>query len=331
MELTWANKDKVLYYEINEEGAFGKPRWIDKNDPLLKRPLSIKLTGTIGISNTDNRLIHGDNLLALKALIDEFKNKKDNEKVKCIYIDPPYNTGNEFSTYDDNFEHSEWLGMMNLRLKYLRELLKEDGIIIIQIDDKEHAPLEMVMNTIFNEKNKVGTIIWRRRQSQANLSGTISTIHDYILIYAKDKSKLNNPKLKSMIWADTSKYGYNQQSSEEIRDYFGAKTDFDTPKPELLIYNILGIATKKGDLVLDSFLGSGTTTAVAHKMGRKWIGIEMVKDAYSLSVKRMTRIITEKPQPKIGITEKVRWNGGGGCKFYKLIIQDVEQNQEKNS
>ena len=278
----------------------------------------------IGDSDTENRLIHGDNLLALKVLADEVQNKNDDEKVKCVYIDPPYNTGTIFNTYDDNFTHSEWLGMMNLRLKYLRELLSDEGVIIIQVDDKEHAYLELLMNKIFGEQNKLGTIIWRRRQSQANLSAAISTIHDYIVMFAKDKRKVHNSKLKSKIWADTSKYGYNQQSSEEVRGYFGAKTDFATPKPELLMYNILNITTKKGDLVLDCFMGSGTTMAVAHKMERRWIGIEMANDAFSLCVKRMKRIILEIPQPKIGITDKVRWKGGGGCKLYNLIIKDLK-------
>jgi adenine-specific DNA-methyltransferase len=313
MELTWINKHKVLYYSLSQKDISIKPIWINEKDFLLMKPFPFEFLRTIGDINSENRLIYGDNILSLKALLKEFEGK-----IKCIYIDPPYNTGYAFSTYNDNFEHSEWLGMMFHRIKLLHQLLKENGIIFIQLDDLEHAYLEVLMNSVFKEKNKVGTIIWRRRQSQANLSGTLSSIHDYILIYAKNKDKLENSKIKSRLWIDTSKYGYNQRSSEEIEKYFGNKTAFDTPKPELLIYNLLEIATKEKDLVLDSFLGSGTTAAVAHKMKRRYIGIEISSAAFSLSERRINQIITKKPQKDIGITRLVRWRGGGGCKIYRL-------------
>jgi adenine-specific DNA-methyltransferase len=150
------------------------------------------------------------------------------------------------------------------------------------------------------------------------LSGTLSSIHDYILIYCKNKKKLRNPSLKSNLWVETSKYGYNQRASEEIEKYFGGKTAFGTPKPELLMYKIIKLATRKGDLVLDSFLGSGTTAAVAHKMGRKYIGIEISPAAFALSERRLHRIVSEKPQPDIGITKMAKWKGGGGCDIFIL-------------
>lgn len=326
MELSWINKYKALFYELDEDGMPKKPIWIDKNDYRFNQNLIFKLFHTYGDKNPENRLIHGDNLLALKLLANEFENKPDNKKVKCIYIDPPYNTEIAFNAYNDNFEHSEWLGMMYPRINLLKDLLQEKGVIFVQIDEKEQAYLCLIMNSIFKEENKIGTIIWRRRQSQANLSGTVSTIHDYILIYSKNKQKVNNSKLKSSLWVDTSKYGYNQQGSEEMEAYFGNKNAFDTPKPELLMYNILKIATKENDLVLDSFLGSGTTVAVAHKMKRRWIGIEMSNLGFSLSETRLKMIINTNSQKDIGITKIVKWRGGGGFKTYKLKISPVYNN-----
>lgn len=323
MELTWDNKNKVLYYSLNEKSISIKPIWINQKDFLLMNPFPLELLRTIGEAKSENRLIYGDNLLSLKTLLEEYEGK-----IHCIYIDPPYNTGYEFSTYKDNFEHSEWIGMMYYRIILLHQLLHEEGIIFVQLDDLEHAYLEVLMNMVFKQKNKVGTIIWRRRQSQANLSGTLSSIHDYILIYAKNKEKLHNYRLKSMLWTDTSKYGYNQRSSEEIEKYFGSKTAFDTPKPELLIYNLLKIATKENDIVLDSFLGSGTTAAVAHKIKRRYIGIEMSSAAFSLSERRINQIITEKPQKDVGITNLVHWNGGGGCKIYHLNTSMIAEDEE---
>ncbi|MHA2121869.1 MAG: DNA methyltransferase, partial [Promethearchaeota archaeon] len=243
MELSWNNKDKVVFYDLDKSSKVLTPIWIEEEEFQSMKSFSFKLLRTIGDVSSGNRLIQGDNLLSLKALMHEFAGK-----VKCIYIDPPYNTGYTFNTYNDNFEHTEWLGMMYHRLKLLRELLHEDGVIFVQLDDLEHAYLEMLLNSIFKEENKVGTIIWRRRQSQANLSGTLSSIHDYLLIYCKNKKKLHNPLLKSNLWVDTSKYGYNQRASEETEKYFGVKTAFSTPKPELLIYKILKFATQKGDL-----------------------------------------------------------------------------------
>ncbi|MFX0057170.1 MAG: DNA methyltransferase [Candidatus Hodarchaeota archaeon] len=332
MELDWIYKDKILHYNLNQEGIPQNPIWLNEYDSPLRKEYLLDLVRTIGKSNTINSLIHGDSLLSLKVLVNNFKGK-----AKCIYIDPPYNTGYVFSTYDDRFENIEWIGMMYSRLKLLYELLQDNGVIFVQIDDSEHAYLEVLMNSVFNEENKVGTIIWRRRQSQANLSGTISTIHDYILIYAKNKNKLNNPYLKNMLWVKPSNYGYNQQASQEIEGYFGKKTKFDTPKPELLIYNILKISTQENDLVLDCFLGSGTTAAVAHKMNRKYIGIETTNTAFSLAENRITQIIRDKPQKNIGVTQKVNWNGGGGCKIYRLITenkvrmpnQELDHNQDK--
>ena len=314
MELDWRNRDKVLCYDLNQKGIPQNPIWLNEHDFQLCKDYSLELIRTIGKTDSPNCLIHGDSLLSLNVLVNNFR-----RKVKCIYIDPPYNTGYIFSTYDDRFEDSEWIGMIYLRLKLLYELLRDDGLIFVQIDDYEHAYLEILMNSIFNEENKVGTIIWRRRQSQANLSGTISTIHDYILIYAKCKRNINNSRLRSMLWVKPSQYGYNQQASQEIEGYFGNKTVFDTPKPELLLYHILKISTQQNDLVLDCFLGSGTTAAVSHKMKRKYIGIETINTAFSLAEKRITQIITEKPQKDIGITRKVSWKGGGGCKIYRLI------------
>lgn len=409
LELTWIGKEETSNIE---------PRILIEN-PLFSNTKNTTPEGQISIFETstngefENMLIHGDNLLALKALETKFGNK-----IKCIYIDPPYNTGSAFEYYDDNVEHSIWLGLMRKRIEILRNLLAEDGSIWISIDDDEQAYLKVLCDEIFGRSNFVTTILWQKIHSIKNDAKYLSVNHDYILIYAKNKEKItfnllprtedmnaryknpdNDPRgpwqsgdlvaneeranghfivkspytgkefdvpagkhwvyskenLEKMIednrlyfgkdgnafprkkrflsevmqgrkgdtWWISSEVGHNQEAKREIIKLFGTKNPFDTPKPERLIERVLTLATNEGDLVLDSFLGSGTTAAVAHKMSRKWIGIEMGDHAYTHCKVRMDKVIEGEQG---GISKAQNWKGGGSYKFYELapslIVED---------
>lgn len=397
LELTWIGKD--------EEPLAVEPRLLIETP---KHSFGEVETGTLlnGKPWKGNMLIHGDNLLALKALEQDFAGQ-----VKCIYIDPPYNTGSAFEHYDDNLEHSQWLNLMRPRLQILRNLMKDDGTIWISIDDDEQAYLRILCDEVFGRSNYIETIIWQRAYSPVNLKKTISRSHDYILVYAKKLTKeysLNklprsneaNDRYKNPdndprgVWKSTdstAQAGHGTKSqfyvltapngkkhhltsgrcwvyTEEVmnkmiadnRIWFGsdgnnvpaikrflsevrdgivpqtlwpytevghtqeAKKEikalqfdaiFDTPKPERLIQRIFYIATNPGDLVLDSFLGSGTTAAVAHKMGRRWIGVELGDHAYTHCAVRMRKVIEGEQG---GISKSQNWKGGGGFKFYEL-------------
>lgn len=397
LELTWIGKeDEPLAIEPrllldSPEYSFGEVE-----------------TGTLpnGKPWPGNMLIHGDNLLALRALEQDFAGQ-----VKCIYIDPPYNTGSAFEHYDDNLEHSQWLNLMRPRLVILRNLLSEDGTIWISIDDDEQAYLRILCDEVFGRSNYIETIIWQRAYSPVNLKKTISRSHDYVLVYAKHLTKdysLNklprsveaNERYKNPdndprgVWKSTdstaqaghgtksqfyvlsapngkqhhltpgrcwvyteevmnrmiadnriwfgpdgnnvpaikrfltevrdgivpqtlwpyTEVGHTQEAKKEIKA-LEFNTIFDTPKPERLLLRILQIATNPDDIVLDSFLGSGTTAAVAHKMGRRWIGVELGDHAYTHCAVRMKKVIEGEQG---GISKLQNWQGGGGFKFYEL-------------
>ncbi|MGM9762645.1 MAG: site-specific DNA-methyltransferase [Candidatus Cryptobacteroides sp.] len=398
-----------------------------------------------------NMLIHGDNLLALKALEQNYSNA-----VKCIYIDPPYNTGSAFDKYDDGLEHSIWLNLMRFRIQLLNRLLKEDGVIFISIDDHEVAYLQVLMDEVFGRNNFIANIPTimnlKGNQDQFAFAGT----HEYTLVYAKDKSQVkinkfpvsdediaeewsedsiglykkgatlkstgeessreDRPKmfypvlikdgcfecitdeeffslynietglfdddnLNSIVaiyknkgfdvvlpYKDTNSYGrwrwgfetykvncktellctkgraglsvYKKQRPElgdiptakpksffykpeyssgngtaQIKSLFGYNA-FPYPKPENLIRDFIYLGSNEGDVVLDSFLGSGTSAAVAHKMRRRYIGIEMGDHAYSLCVPRLIKVIDGKDNG--GVTALEHWTQGGGFKFYEL-------------
>lgn len=444
LELTWVNKEK----EINVE-----PRILVEDK-----------TKSYGDPNSGNMLIHGDNLVALKALERDFAGK-----IKCIYIDPPYNTGSAFEHYDDNVEHSIWLSLMSKRLKLLRTLLSENGSIWIQIDDEEQAYLKVLCDEVFGRQNFVNMI----SVNMKNIAGASGGGEDkrlkknceYILVYAKDYEKLDVFKgaydyeeISEMVeryreegisWKYTTalvdlgekvyvgstvdgdgneikifrrdnfvikpitqiirdenlsekeayqkyakcifqtampqssirprvmekvqeigvesdlysieytpKTGRNRGTlyeqfykgesfrlfawlkdvSEEIDGQLYKKTLQGTywnfiagtknltkeggvifpngKKPEALISRIFNMTTNEGDIVLDSFLGSGTTAAVAHKMKRKWIGIELGEQAYTHCKPRLDKIVDGEDEG--GITNDTKWKGGGGYKFYEL-------------
>ena len=356
-----------------------------------------------GDPSAGNMLVQGDNLEALKALLPHFAGK-----VKCIYIDPPYNTGSAFEHYDDNLEHSEWLAMMWPRLELLRELLCESGSIWVSIDDREGHYLKVVMDEIFGRRNFIANIVWQKRTSRENRKA-IGSAHDHILVYARtepavwkqnrnlfpDSTKgysnpdgdergpwrsipfnaqgyranqmykivtptgleLDPPKgrcwgatepefirlrdqenrvyfprngngrprikkfpdeedgLVPMSWWPASDFSDNQAAKKEILSLFPEEEAFDTPKPEGLIRKIVQVASNPGDLVLDSFLGSGTTAAVAQKTGRMWIGVEMGEHATDYCIPRLQKVVDGDDG---GISEEVGWKGGGGFRFHRL-------------
>ena len=384
-------------------------QWLDREKTIKKanqspyRLLESDHNLSYGDQNSQNMMIQGDNLEALKALLPYYANR-----VKCIYIDPPYNTGSAFEHYDDNLEHSTWLNMMYPRLELLRELLAEDGSVWISIDADESHYLKVIMDEIFERKNFIDEIVWQRSYAPINLKKTLSRNHDTILVYAKnifllDFKKLSRtnesdnrfsnpdndprgswasgpiqvgPRVESRVYEiitpsgrkilppaefcwRISKEKYEEMVSDN-RIYFGIKGDnvprikrflsevkkgivpmtlwlrnetgdnqegkkeikflfdqevFSTPKPERLIHRILTLATNEGDLVLDSFLGSGTTAAVAHKMNRRWIGIEIGEHAKTHCAVRLQKVIDGEQG---GISKAVDWQGGGGFRFYHL-------------
>jgi adenine-specific DNA-methyltransferase len=366
--------------------------------------------GDVAGPGNDNWLIRGDNLEALKALLPFFAGR-----VKCIYIDPPYNTRSAFEHYDDNLEHSQWLSMIYPRLELLRELLAEDGSIWVSIDDNEAHYLKVVMDEVFGRGNFVANVVWQKKYAVANDHKTIAPMHDHLLVYRKTEGWVRNlvprtaekdrqykmedergvfrnsdytcsksfeerPNLyypiiqpttgeeiwpsKTRVWAYSreehlrhvaegfiywGKDGLGRTPSfkrykhllrnlgvvpqtlwlheyashtdaarKEVRAVLGSSSladDFITPKPEGLIQRVLEIATNPGDLVLDSFLGSGTTAAVAHKMGRRWIGIEMGEHAETHCLPRLQKVVAGEAG---GISAAVGWVGGGGFRFFRL-------------
>lgn len=393
LELTWIGKDKRpkleprILLEDPEKSYHAKHR-VTENDIF------------------DNRLIFGDNLLALKALEAEFAGK-----VKCVFIDPPYNTGSAFTHYDDGLEHSIWLGLMRDRLEIIRRLLSEDGSLWITIDDNECHYLKVLCDEIFGRVNFVSNAVWQKKYTIANDAKWLSDNHDHVLIYAKNKAswspnklprtdemnaRYKNPdkhpkgpwkatplhaksgsdagnnfsytfkngvtwspppgtfprfseeSLRRMdenneiwfgkdgkaapskktflcdlsdegtpcptVWLHTDA-GNNHEGREEVKA-FNPENPFDTPKPEKLLHRVIHLATNPGDLVLDSFAGSGTTGAVAHKMGRRWIMVELGEHCHTHIIPRLKKVIAgEDPG---GITQAVGWKGGGGFRYYRL-------------
>lgn len=399
LELTWVGKENEIKVE---------PRILIENPALSNMShKTAEQASLFDIENNDsfdNMLIHGDNLLALKALESKFAGQ-----VKCIYIDPPYNTGYAFAHYDDNLEHSIWLSLMKPRLEIIRNLLDKQGSLWISIDDDEQAYLKVLCDEIFGRSNFVANIIWEKKFSPQNDAKWLSDSHDFIMVYAKDKENWkpnllprtadmderysnpdndprgpwtssdltartysancdypittpsgrvvspsasrswtvdratfeqlvtdnrvwfgvngsNVPRKKTFlsevqsgvvpmtIWK-CSEVGHNQEAKKEVKALIPINP-FATPKPERLIEKILKIASSKGELVLDSFLGSGTTAAVAQKMGRRWIGIEMGDQAYTHCKVRLDKVIDGSDQG--GISKSVNWKGGGGYRFYEL-------------
>jgi len=376
----------------------------------------------------DNRLIFGDNLLALKALEQEFTGK-----VKCVFIDPPYNTGSAFTHYDDGLEHSIWLGLMRDRLEIIKRLLSDDGSLWITIDDNEAHYLKVLCDEIFGRGNFVANVIWQKKSSPSNDAKWISDNHDHIIVFAKNKDlwrpvKLERSEAQNAIYKNSDEFdgvdekgnfygrgpwfagdmtvktisenalyeittpsgrvvkpadgrawvyskekfdelcrdnritfgkngnnkpcikrflteveeskivpksvwlyeevGENRNARQEVKK-FNLVDPFSTPKPEKLLERIIHLATNRGDLVLDSFAGSGTTGAVAHKMGRRWIMVELGEHCHTHIIPRLQKVIDGEDQG--GISKAVNWQGGGGFRYFRLaptlIVNDKWGNQ----
>ena len=391
LELTWIGKERRPRLE---------PR-ILLEDKKKSYHAAHRVTGA---DCFDNMLIHGDNLLALKALEADYAGK-----VKCIFIDPPYNTGSAFQHYDDGLEHSIWLTMMRDRLDILHRLLKEDGSLWLILDDNEAHYCKVLCDEIFGRQNFVANVIWQKKHTRANDAKWFSDNHDHIIVCAKDKNMwrpnllprskkqdrgFSNPdndprgpwasgpchvktpnekdiypvitpsgrkvmppsgtswrfsekKFKILIEEERiyfgesgnniprykrflnevqqgivpitlwlhEEVGHNQDAKSEVKR-FNPDNVFSTPKPERLMGRVLTLATDPGDLVLDSFAGSGTTGAVAHKMNRRWIMVELGEHCDTHILPRLGKVIDG--QDANGITKSADWKGGGGFRYYKI-------------
>jgi adenine-specific DNA-methyltransferase len=420
--------------------------WMGKGEqPALEpRLLLLEPEHCEGNLDSDNMLIHGDNLLALKALEQQYAGQ-----VKCIYIDPPYNTGSAFEHYDDGLEHSLWLNLMYHRLELLNSLLAEDGTIFVSIDNNEMSYLQVMMDGIFKRKNRKNIITLKRGSVTGAkvINPGLVNISEFILVYVKNVDKWQPNRLLRKKERDTRYSTFIENYDEECAEWryiplmdafatslgiekknlkkilaermnneidafvmanahriiqFATLDDksiskeanrlkyeskrnplktffmeregkkpyyiidgkllifvkdrlaivdgelsFSEPltdiwddvlpndlhneggvefrkgkKPEKLIQRLFELATNTGDLVLDSFLGSGTTAAVAHKMGRRWIGIELGDHAYTHCLPRLRKVV--RGEDNGGITKAVNWTGGGGFKTYRLAESLLE-------
>ncbi|GAA8434127.1 hypothetical protein Hpkin82_02220 [Helicobacter pylori] len=385
--------NELFYHEIlhkNEIDTLLSPKALCRFEMMGQGDLENALKD----ENT-NYLIKGNNLIALYSL-----KKKFAKKVKCIYIDPPYNTGNDSFNYNDNFNHSSWLVFMKNRLEAAREFLSDDGVIFVQCDDNEQAYLKVLMDEIFLRENFVASVIWKQFHSVKNDAANFSKNIEYILCYCKNFSKnlisnepfdkSNSYKLKDEngfykldpVWAksgnnfspytflngktwsppsgtfwrysigtlkdmeqnnrivfngknpmakrylsevvegrksstfwDGSEVGYNLNGDAEIKQLFNGNKVFNNPKPEALISRILEISTNENDLVLDFFAGSGTTCAVAHKMKRRYIGIEQMDYIETITKERLKKVIEGEQG---GISKKCDFKGGGSFVYAEL-------------
>jgi adenine-specific DNA-methyltransferase len=373
-----------------------------------------------GNADSENLLIQGDNLDALKALLPYYAGR-----VKCIAIDPPYNTQSAFEHYDDNLEHSTWLSLMYPRLELLRDLLAEDGSIWVCMDDNEAHYLKVIMDEVFGRRNFLTTFIWQKSYGGGAKAKYFVGLHEYALCYAKNLDQLpelflppskevlkyykykdekcetrgpyrlqplattsndERPNLRYAIrmkdgrdvwpkkqwqWSKervelamgnnelvfTERRGnvtvsykqylrdpageerrrkptsiiqgaYTQHGSYESMELFGLEGKFAFPKPEGLLHMVVECCTSPGDLVVDSFLGSGTAAAVAHKMGRRWIGIELGEHAVTHCVPRLKKFVDGEQG---GISEAVGWKGGGGFRVCRLAPPIFDENDHINA
>lgn len=403
LELTWIGKEKKIRLE---------PRILLENKELSYS--AVNADHPRGIS--ENFLVKGDNLLALKSLESQYSGA-----IKCVYIDPPYNTGSAFDEYEDGLEHSIWLSLLKERLVLIHELLSEDGSLWVSIDDNECHYLKVLLDEIFGRKNFVSTVCWQKKYAAKADSKYLSESHDFIICYAKNIDKLslnrlekgdkqnsryknpdNDPRgpwkagdtlrnevrdyavfpvvgpsgaehwpsdgtswrytkekfaeliqdnriwfgkngtarpaikrflsevdttMPATTWWSYQEVGHNDEAKKESKALFG-KGVFSTPKPERLIERVLTLATNPGDLVLDSFAGSGTTGAVAHKMGRRWIMVELGDHCETHIVPRLKKVIDGDDQG--GISKAVNWKGGGGFRYLRLAPSLLQKDEWGN-
>lgn len=400
LELTWYNKDQALI--PTEQGKYGYT-WVEPTDPRYCQTHFLEYGDTVRgeqhpkeegrtyseradfTPTDDNLLILGESGDVLETLTRVPKlTDKYVGKVKCIYIDPPFNTAQTFANYEDNLEHSVWLTMMRDRLLHLKKLLSNDGSIWVHLDDVENHRMRLLMDEVFGAENFVAEVVWQKTYSPKNSAKYLSIEHDVVILYAKNKSiwrpnelprtaesdaayrnpdgdprgpwkpgdfsankpyskgiySITTPSGRVIPGPPTGRYwrssletlqkldadnriwwghdgnnspapkrylsevrgavpqtvwtyqqvGHNQTAKNEIQSLFPGQNPFATPKPERLLERIIHIATNPGDIVLDCFAGSGTTAAVAQKMGRRWVTCELNEDTFN----RFTRSRLEK-------------------------------------
>ena len=412
LALSWVNKGKSLI--DTQDGGYA---WVDRDDVRVAETRLLQDTVTVGDVHDDlkraedNLLITGDSGDALRSLtrLPEFA-EEYRGKVKLVYIDPPFNTGEAFVNYDDGLEHSVWLGLMRDRLTLLRELIAEDGSLWVHLDDAEMAYCRVLLDEIFGRNAFVATIVWQKRTTRDNRAA-FSASQDYIFVYSPagpsqwknvrnrlaDPGEFSNPdndprgpwrsvpmsaqaghatasqfcdivtptgvvhspppgrawtysrerfeelreqnmiywpkkgdgkpRLKRFpseddglvpftLWL-ASEVGSNPEGKRESARLFGDGNAFDTPKPERLLQQIIHVASDPGDIVLDCFGGSGTTAAVAHKMGRRWVTVEQrSKTVENFLRPRLEKVVNgEDPG---GITSSVGWEKGGGFRHLEV-------------
>jgi adenine-specific DNA-methyltransferase len=398
----------------------GKAAVVNHHRKVPYRLLVCDLSLSTGDTNSGNLLVQGDNLFALKALLPYYAGK-----VKCIYIDPPYNTGAAFEEYDDGMEHSLWLSMMYPRIELLWEFLTDDGSLWVSLDDNEAHYFKVICDEVFGRDNFVADIAWKKRDGPPN-DRVIGAVHEHVLVWGKSRSgnskktraeegfnlrprtekankeyqvfqepsgpdprgpfrkidttangkggrfveslfyPITNPYTNEEVWPrkgtcwrhnkeemarlqienrlywgvngqaktpmrklflSEAKQGMstptiwddvalNQHASREMELLFGEKAAFETPKPEGLLQRIIHIATQPGELVMDCFAGSGTTGAVAHKMGRQWIMVESGDHCITRIIPRLQKVVSSEDAG--GATESAGWTGGGGYRFCRL-------------
>lgn len=409
LRLSWVNKDQALV--PNGEGGYS---WVARDDPRVTEVRLLHCAGNYGAvakSADDNILIHGDSYDALHALvrIPEYA-ARYRGKVKLVYIDPPFNTGQAFEHYEDALEHSIWLGMMRERLLLIRELLAPDGSVWVHLDDAEMAYCRVLMDEIFGRGNFITSIVWKRRNDPRNTATHVSADHDFVLCYTKDISqssfnqlprtdemdsaytnpdgdprgpwrrgdlaarnyyskglysiitpsgrKISGPpsgsywrvseeelkrldsegrifwgpdgasrpylkryltevkggRVPSSVW-HPEEVGFVRNGKEEVRALIGDV--FATPKPERLLQRVIHIASDPGDIVLDCFSGSGTTLAVAHKMARRWVGVEMSGSTIDTYTRPRLEKVVLGDDPG-GVTKSTAWTGGSGFRVLEV-------------
>ncbi len=432
LELVWPNKDKFL---LSPTGNEGKPVWVGRDHPAAREVRLTEYSDSCGDVNektpaSDNLLFLGDSLDALRVLTEspEFR-REYRGKVKLIYCDPPFNTGQTFEHYDDWMEHSTWLSFMLDRLNMMKDLLAADGSIWIHLDDAEQHRMRMLMDDVFGSGNFVANFIWEKKKKPSFLHRQVATVTDTIMVYAKSRPNLESftyggstenkgipfhntgnafgemtfpegsvtftlpdqtvsagdmstatvrtallddvnivngtnanafrmngewrysqaavdelvaagetirisrpqfrpnyirqealaKKITNLFSFRVNDIGTNEDAKAECVALFGAAGVFDTPKPESLLARIISVATSTGDIVMDFFGGSGTTAAVAHKMKRRWVTVELSpSNVEKFTKKRLQKVVSGEDQG--GVSTEFEWAGGGG--FRKVDIQN---------
>lgn len=415
LELVWPGKDKFLLVPKDDSG---KPVWVEPDHPAAREVRLTDLTGSHGEVDDndpyrDNLLFTGDSLDVLRVLreVPEYA-RHYRGKVKLVYIDPPFNTGQTFTHYDDWMEHSTWLSFMRDRLLLIKDLLAADGSVWVHLDDAEVHRMRCLMDEVFGAENYISTVIWEKVHNRKNDDRYISSAHDTLLVYTRMKGNAlfknlpatpeqramyknpdndprgdwssvpfsaqnvrpnltypitgpdgsvhmppagncwrttrerfeslradgriyfgvngkGRPRMKQY-WAESIdrgiiartvwphvEVGHTQEAKSEMAGLFGKASMFSTPKPERLLERVIHIGSNSGDIVLDCFGGSGTTAAVAHKMGRRWVTTEILPTTVaSFTAPRLTKVVDGNDAG--GITKAVDWNGGGGFRHVSV-------------